>query len=177
MDCFLGEIRIFGGAYAPEGWAFCNGQTLNISQYSQLYSLIGTAYGGDGRSTFGLPDLRSRLAIGVGQGAGMSNTYPLGSTGGAPYVQLAAATIPSHTHAENAITVPNAATSNSPAGNLYATVTEGGHGYFENPAKTFSADPRMLTTEGGNAPHANVMPVLGLSYIIATQGNYPTFPD
>ncbi len=178
MDGFIGEIRIFGGNYAPEGWVFCNGQLLPISQNTALFSLLGTAYGGDGTSTFGVPDLRSRLTVGVGQGQGngVTQNYPWPSTGGVPAVTLSEATMPAHTHAEQAVTVPNAGTSASPAGNLYAGVTGGGEGYYANPPSNFNADPNMLTSEGGNQAHANVMPVLGLSYIIATAGNYPQFP-
>jgi microcystin-dependent protein len=177
-EAFVGEVRIFGGNYAPENWLFCNGQLVSINNYQMLYSLIGTTYGGNGTTTFGLPDLRSALA--VGQSAtpppGMSNTYAIGSTGGLAQVAVTEAQIPAHTHAVAASTAP--ATTTSPVNAFFASTVSPAVGYVNNPttAQQFNADTNALSTEGGGQAHPNVMPVLGLSYIIAVVGLYPQFP-
>jgi microcystin-dependent protein len=176
-EAFLGEVRIFGGNYAPVNWEFCNGQIMQISTYEALYTLIGTTYGGDGTTTFALPDLRSSLAVSQSASPppGMSNAYPFGSPGGAVTVTVTEAQIPAHTHVVNASTA--AATTTSPANAFFASTTAPAVGYVNNPIATqqFNADPNALSMEGGNQAHPNVMPVLGLSYIICMSGIYPSF--
>lgn len=178
MDGYLGEIRIFAGTYAPEGWVFCDGSLLQISTNNALFSLIGTTYGGDGKTTFGVPDLRGALAIGCGQPvAPLTGNYPFASTGGVGPVTITEATMPAHQHPQNASTAVAAAT--SPAIALYATMTAPAEGYVNMSLSpkppSFNTSPGMLSTEGGNVEHRNDMPTLGLSYIIATTGTYPSF--
>src|ERR1700761_4579341 len=126
-DPFLGQIMIFGGNFTPYGWAFCQGQLLNISQYSALYALLGTMYGGNGSTTFGLPDLRSRVAIGFGQGPGLSN-YVQGQLGGMETVTLNINQMPSHNHTFN----PTGSTVNVQAGNGFGTTATPTGNYLTN---------------------------------------------
>lgn len=167
MDNFLGEIRPVGFNFAPHGWALCTGQILPISQNTALFSLLGTTYGGDGRSTFALPDLRSRIAIGSGQGPGLGN-YDLGEQGGVEGVTLDASSLPPHSHEVMASTL--AATSLSPVSGVPAmsprTVYHSG-----GAGGTMAAD--SLGTTGQNLPHDNHQPSLSVIYIIALQGIYP----
>lgn len=172
-DQYVGEIRMFAGRYAPVGWVFCDGSLLQISNYQVLYTLLGTTYGGDGASTFAVPDLRARLPVGQGQGAGLT-ARARGQMFGATTVALDTSQIPSHTHAFNAAS--NAATSTSPDGGLIAaTVPNTAKLYAAaDPAKqkaTLSSD--MISIAGQSAPHNNVMPTLCVNFIIATQGIYP----
>ncbi|GAA4503793.1 phage tail protein [Pseudaeromonas paramecii] len=168
MEPYLGEIRIFGGNYAPAGWAFCSGQLLPVSGNEALYALLGTTYGGNGQTTFALPDLRGRLPLHLGQASSGQN-YPLGARGGAEQVNLSEAQLPAHTHqakgsANGSVGSPQAAcwaaTSAVPA---YSTVTPTTH-----------MGPQAVMPTGGSQPHDNLMPSLGLSFIIALQGIYPT---
>lgn len=154
-DPFLAEIRLFAGNFAPRGWAFCNGQILPISQNTALFALIGTYYGGDGKTTFALPDLRDRVPIHQGQGPGLS-VRSLGEVGGAGSVQLTLAELPAHVHpASDLPATTNRATDAVPAaGGRYTTATPTG------PA----------------AAHNNRPPFLGLAYIIALQGIFPPRP-
>jgi microcystin-dependent protein len=161
---FLGSIIIFGGNFAPRGWAFCSGQILPINQNTALFSLLGTTYGGNGQTTFALPDLRGRAPLHFGQGPGLAN-YDLGQVGGTENVTLLAGQMPAHTHAQPATAGdettnrPNAAV---PArGGVYAGAPDG-----SNLAATTSA--------GGGQPHANVPPYLALNYIIALEGIFPS---
>ncbi len=168
-DPFLAEVRIFSGNFPPVGWAFCNGQILPLSQNTALFSLLGTTYGGDGRSTFGLPDLMGRAPMHPGQGPGLSD-HVLGEMGGSSAETLILAELPSHTHKmkyNNTV----AGDSNSPAGKLLAKS-------IVPVASVFSSSPPAIaigssTAAGGSQPHNNMQPYLGLSYIIALQGIYP----
>lgn len=179
-DCFVGEIRMFGGSFAPMGWALCNGQTVPISGNEALYSLIGVTYGGDGKTNFALPDLRGRLPIGTGQGqypngTPFANTYPLGAKGGTYTVTLQQENLPPHNH--NLYGSTAAADSVTPNGGIFATTATGYGEYLPTNATGIarvSADPNMLSYIGGNGPHNNVMPYLGVSYIIALSGQYPS---
>ncbi|MBD9362471.1 phage tail protein [Methylomonas fluvii] len=172
-DCYVGEIRPFAGNYVPDGWLPCDGRLLSISSYEVLYSLLGTAFGGDGRTTFGIPDLRGRLPIGTGLGTGLTNRS-FASSGGSESVSLALSQTPAHSHAFNVGT--GAATQNSPANNLYAnpapnvfyatTATPG------SAAQVLSADT-IGASGGGNLLHENRMPALAINYMIATNGIYP----
>lgn len=168
-DPFIAEIRIFGFNFAPRGWAFCSGQLMPISQNTALFSLLSTNYGGDGRATFGLPDLQGRAPMMPGQGSGLS-LYDLGQTGGSETVTLLPSEIPAHTHAmrsfndlgEDHIPGPSEALARPNGGSLYAPPT----------ALTAMA-PGALASTGGNQPHNNMMPYLTANFCIALQGVFP----
>ena len=170
MEPYLGEIRIFGGNYAPKGWAFCDGQLLSVSDNETLYALFGTTYGGNGQTTFALPDLRGRLPLHLSQSSSGQN-YPLGAQGGTEQVTLSQAHLPAHTHqargsATGSVGSPkDACWAASSAVSTYSTVT---------PTTNMAA--LAVTPTGASQPHDNLMPCLGLSFIIALQGIYPT-PD
>jgi len=178
---FLGEIAMFAGNFAPRGWAFCDGQLLSISQNSALFSLLGTIYGGDGRTTFALPDLRGRVPIHTGQGPGLSD-YRQGQRGGAEFITLDAQQIPSHSHqatvainAGGSIGLTNTATGNVLAtqsrGEVFPTLYSSGTN-----VTTLRSDAATITVEntGGSLSHENRMPYLAVRYIIALQGVYPS---
>jgi microcystin-dependent protein len=170
-DQFLGEIRIFGGNFAPTGWALCNGQLLAISQNTALFSLLGTNYGGNGQTTFALPNLQGSAPIHVGQGAGLSD-YVLGQTGGEPAVTLIQTEMPSHAHSASATATPG--DNPDPSGRVWgvAAIARGTSMYSAGPGDT-SMSPFALATSGGNQPHNNMPPYLALTFIIALQGIYP----
>ncbi len=163
---FVAEIRIFPYNFAPRGWAFCQGQLLPISQNTALFSLVGTAYGGDGRTTFGLPDLRDRFAIGVGNGPGLSSRR-WGEKFGAAEEALTEGQMPSHQHNLNAA---SAATTPSPDGAAPAPTT--GRAYRAPGATTTMA--ATVATVGQSAPHENRQPALELNFCIALVGLYPS---
>ncbi|MCA1242818.1 tail fiber protein [Stappia stellulata] len=166
---FVGEIRMFAGNFAPRGWAFCDGQLLAVSQNDALFSLLGTIYGGDGRTTFGLPDMRGRLPIHAGHGPGLSERR-LGAKGGAEQVTLTVNQMPSHTHPLKAST--DFGTEASPAGNIPAQSTVGNL-YFETfPSENLSSS--AVTGTGGSRSHTNLMPYLCVHFIIALFGIYPS---
>jgi microcystin-dependent protein len=161
---FIGSIILFGGNFAPRGWAFCNGQVLAIAQNQALFSLLGTTYGGDGNTTFALPDLRGRVPVHPGQGPGLSQ-YDLGQVGGTETVTLLVSELPQHTHRQPATNGEQ--TTNRPDGALPGR----GGVYGED------SDGSMLaptTPVGGSQPHNNTQPYLGLNYIIALEGIYPS---
>ena len=167
---FVGEIRMFGGSFAPAGWAFCSGQLLPISENDTLFNLIGTTYGGDGQETFALPDLQSRMPMHAGQGPGISQNYQLGQTGGVESVTLTVNQIAKHTHPMLASS--DFGTATAPANNLPAK---------PNTANTFlyiNEDPtgNMANTvqpQGGNQPHENIQPYLCVSFILSLFGIFP----
>jgi microcystin-dependent protein len=171
-DQFVAEIRIFPFNFPPTGWAFCDGQLLPISQNTALFSLLGTTYGGDGKSTFALPDLRGSAPLQPGQGQGLS-LYDLGEVGGTESVSLLQSEIPAHTHAANA--------SNGPAG-LQAPAVDRVLGrannnvYLDNPANLVTLAPEALAPAGGGQPHNNMQPYLTVSFCIALQGIFPHRP-
>lgn len=168
-DPFIGEIRAFGFPYAPPGWAFCNGQTLSINQNSQLYSVIGTYYGGDGRTTFGLPDLRGSIPMFWGEGPGLSPRV-LGERGGTPGVTLTVGEMPSHDHPFNASI--DLADERQPPGQAFAQGDGiSAFGAVEAATQMFSF---VIAVAGENQAHNNLMPFLTLSFCIALQGDYPT---
>lgn len=166
---FVGEIRMFGGNFAPRGWAFCDGQLLAVNQYDALFSLLGTAYGGDGRTTFGLPDLRGRVPVHMGTGPGLSDRR-IGSQGGAENVTLAANEIPSHTHPMTA--TADIGTEPSPANNFLAS-TSVGSPYFTG-APNAALAPNVIAASGGGQSHNNVQPSVCVNYIISLFGIYPS---
>ena len=161
---FIGEIRMFGGNFAPREWAFCDGQLLAINQYDALFSLLGTTYGGDGRSTFGLPDLRGRVPIHQGQGPGLSNRR-IGSKAGAETAQL-----PVHTHPMGASS--QAGTSASPAAAVPAAVGLTAR-YHVGPAFD-EMNAAAVSLDGGGQSHTNVQPFQCVNFIIALAGVYPS---
>jgi microcystin-dependent protein len=160
---YVGEIRIFAGNFAPAGWAFCDGAVLPISEYETLFNLIGTTYGGDGQTTFALPDLRGRFAVAAGNGPGLSPVV-LAETGGVNTVTLTAAQLPAHTHPIGASTGPQ--TSNRPTGAYQGT----GNSYRTTPDTTAAG----TDTAGGGAAHENRPPFLAINYIISLFGVYPS---
>ncbi|WP_374519619.1 phage tail protein [Undibacterium squillarum] len=172
---FIGEIRIFGGNYAPEGWLLCNGQSLSIAENQALFSLIATTYGGDGVNTFNIPDLRGRLPIGMGSGTGLT-PRTIGQVVGAETVTLTNANMPAHNHTINGTT--NAATATTLSPNSTYGVTTNTFYFVPDAAITESpfAGTLLSTANGGNLPHENRMPSIALSYIIATTGIFPTRP-
>lgn len=165
---FVGEIRMFAGNFAPRGWAFCDGQLLAVSQNDALFSLLGTIYGGDGRTTFGLPDLRGRIPVHAGTGPGLSPR--LGSKAGAENVTLTVNQLPSHSHPLQAST--DVARTPNPATNVPATSTVI-DGYI-NEAPSESMAPSAVGSVGGSRSHTNLMPFLCVHFIIALFGIYPS---
>lgn len=172
---FLGEIRLFAGNFAPRYNALCNGQTMSIAQNSALFSLLGTYYGGNGTTTFCLPNLQGRLPVGQGQGPGLSN-YPIGTTLGQENVTLTSGQMPVHTH----LLVPSGAnaTQLQPSGQFPATLQAPFNGFYVKDANKSGNPIQMaagaLQTSGGNQPHENRMPSLAVSVIIALQGVFPS---
>lgn len=167
---FVGEIRMFAGNFAPRGWAFCDGQLLAVSQNDALFSLLGTIYGGDGQTTFGLPDMRGRLPIHAGHGPGLSERR-LGAKGGAENVTLTVNQLPSHTHNWQASS--GNAENSTPGGNGYAS-TLNADIYQENVSNLVNFNNNMVTDTGGSRSHTNLMPFLCINFIIALFGIYPS---
>jgi len=176
---FLGQITLFPYNFAPRGWANCQGQLLPISQNTALFSLLGTMYGGDGRTTFGLPDLQGRAAVGQGTLAG-GGTYALGEQDGVEGVTLTTSTMAGHNHNVNATT--SQGTINAPAGALLATAALGpprqsNRGNVYNPgAPNTGLVPASVGPAGSGQPHNNVQPSLVLRYCIAINGIFPSRP-
>jgi microcystin-dependent protein len=170
-DPFLAEIRIFAGNFAPTGWAFCDGQLLAISQNTALFSLLGTTYGGDGRTTFALPNLAGSAPLQPGQGPGLS-PRALGETGGSASVTLINSEMPAHTHAAKATGAVGDQI--SPAGMVPAIpgISRGATAYTTAAGNT-NLSPFALDTVGTDQPHNNMPPYLTLTFIIALQGIYP----
>ena len=170
---YIGEIRMNGYMFAPLGWLACDGSLQNISDYEVLFTLIGTTYGGDGQTTFGLPDLRGRVPIHLGND-GSGNTYTLGQQGGAASVTLATSQMGTHTHAfQGSGSNPN---SLGPANAYPANMTGGFYSTDTNPANFTPLSPNSTSVVGGNQPHNNLMPFLCVNFVIATEGVFPTHP-
>jgi microcystin-dependent protein len=165
---FIGEIRMFGGSFAPAGWAFCNGATIPISENDTLFNLIGTTYGGDGQETFQLPDLQGRVPM--HQGTGKDGvTYQLGEKAGVETVTLSVNQIPAHNH--TLIVSTSAGTQNAPANNSVAaspSVT-----LFIGDAPDSNLSPNAITPVGGSQPHENLQPYLCITFIISLFGVFP----
>lgn len=171
MDPFVAEIRMFGCNFAPSGWALCNGQLLAISQNTALFSLLGTYYGGDGRTTFGLPNLQGMAAMSSGDGPGLSSRF-LGEQGGAEAITLLSTEMPFHTHIVNAKVDGGTA---DPGDKLWGTVgtqRPAPNFYATGPGNT-SMKGQALSLVGGNLPHNNLMPSLVVNFCIALQGVFP----
>lgn len=168
-DPFVAEVRIFGFTFAPSGWAHCDGQLLPISQNTALFSLVGTYYGGDGKSTFALPNLQGRLPMHWNQGPGLA-IHDLGESAGADSVTLTQAQMPAHTHT---LMAGNAAPQQSPAGG--APGTSPARPYLQDPADT-TASASFLLAAGGAQPHNNLPPYNTFNFCIALQGVFPARP-
>lgn len=174
-DPFVAEIRMFGFNFAPRGWAFCNGQLLPLSQNTALFSLLGTTYGGDGKSNFALPDLQGMGAMMPGQGQGLS-LRDLGETGGSDFVTLLQSEIPNHTHTMMAFSqVPGDLFGPTAASN--AVLARSNNGAVYNPTvNPVQMSPQALTPAGSSLPHNNMQPYLTVNFCIAMQGVFPARP-
>jgi microcystin-dependent protein len=176
-DVYLGQIVMFGGNFAPRGFALCNGQLLSIAQNSALFSLLGTTYGGDGRTTFALPNLQSRLPIHVGQGAGLSN-YALGQSSGSQSVSLTTQSMPAHNHMLNA--TKTVASQGTIGANLLPGQPTGGVSFYvmpvpgQQPPVTETLNSGVCSSAGSGQPHSNLMASLCITFIIALQGLFPS---
>jgi len=171
-DQFVAEIRIFPFNFAPKGWAFCDGQLLPISQNTALFSLLGTTYGGDGKSNFALPDMQGNTPMQQGQGSGLS-LRDLGEVAGEQTVTLLQTELPAHIHTAVAATGSG---QGSPVGNAWASGLKTGPSLYSPPGangKDVSMSPVALTITGGGQPHNNLMPYLTLNFCIALQGIFP----
>lgn len=168
-DPFVAEIRMFGGNFAPSGWAMCNGQVLPISQNTALFSLLGTTYGGDGKATFALPNLQDRQPLQAGQGPGLSNR-DLGETGGTAAVTLAINETPAHRHGLKAALSP---TSGSPSAAVSLSPTSGGVPVYKALTHPVPLAASTLAAAGGGQAHNNLQPYLAVNFIIALQGVFP----
>ena len=167
-DPFVSEIRIFGFTFPPKGWAQCNGQLLPIVQNVALFTLLGTTFGGDGKSSFALPDLRGRVPVNFGQGPGLSG-YDEGDSDGTAAVTLTQAEMAAHTHSVSVSGQP--ATERDPAGQSFAPGV--GVSYWSSQGPQAGLDPRVLAPVGGNLPHNNLQPYLVANFCIALQGIFP----
>jgi len=171
---FVAEIRIFPGNFAPTGWALCDGQVMPISQNTALFSLLGTTYGGDGKSTFALPNFQGSAPVQAGQGPGLSN-YDLGQAGGEPTVTLLSSEMPLHTHTVRCNN--GSGDVNTPTNNTWCKSHTG-----KTPLNMYAAasnttmNPSAVSLAGGNLPHNNMPPYLVLTFIIALQGVFPPRP-
>lgn len=165
-DPYLGQITMFAGGFAPRGWAFCNGQLLQISQHTALFSILGTIYGGDGRVTFGLPNLQGRLPMHWGHGPGLS-TRQIGEWGGSETVTLTSSQLPSHTHT---VSAGESTSHSTPDGSVFpgeAVIWTAGTG------SPVAMDAAAIGDSGGGQAHTNLQPYTTMQFIIATLGVYP----
>lgn len=179
---YLGQIELYGFNFAPRGWALCAGQLIPIQQYSALFSILGTNYGGNGTTNFGLPNLQGRGAVGAGQGPGLSQ-YDQGQTGGSTSVTLTISELASHNHAFNTTSVQG--TTSTAAGNQLGLTQVGDSGkgggkgwtaqiYSPNASQaTTGLAPQSISFNGGGQPHNNMQPYLALNYCIAMSGVFP----
>jgi microcystin-dependent protein len=176
-EAYLGEVRIFGFPFAPQGWAACNGSLLPIRQYTALFSLLGVNYGGNGTVTFGLPNFADTLAVGVGTMPGGS-TYQYGDMGGSDTVTLQQAESPPHAHGFHAAAFRSNGTQNAPS-NLNALATAQGCTPYVLASTTpapVAMSPMAIAPAGTNGPHANLMPFTTVNFCIALQGEFPQRP-
>ena len=174
VDSYIGEIRIFAGTFAPNGWLFCDGSLQPISQYDTLFNLIGTTYGGDGQSTFGLPDLRGRVPVHQGNLAGGSS-YQIGQKAGAETVTLSWQQIAAHSHP---VYGTSTSPSQSPQNAVFAVVPGGALTFFTYssvaPNTALNQNSVSAAPLGANQPHPNIQPSIGLNFIISMFGIYPS---
>jgi len=175
-EAFIGEVRIYGFNFAPRDWAFCNGDLLSISQHTALFSLLGTNFGGNGTTTFGLPDFRGgRAPLSAGQGPGLS-AYDVGETGGVPTVTLTVKETPQHAHTASASSTP--ANVSTPSANTAIARSKGAMAYAPPVSASLVQMGRAAVSQapGGSAPHNNLMPYQVLNYCICINGIYPQRP-
>lgn len=174
MEPFIGQILMFGGNFAPRGWALCDGQLLPIAQNQALFAILGTTYGGDGRTSFALPDLRGRVAVHPGSGSGLS-AYSLGQEGGTEAVTLQASEMPSHNHSPKLHGVHDDADHNCPEDAGLAMVKNPRNGYVDKtPDVEMIAGSVTEIDVGGDGAHDNVQPYACVNFIIALQGVFPS---
>jgi microcystin-dependent protein len=166
---YIGELRLFGGSFAPYGWALCNGQLLSIAQYSPLYQLIGTTYGGDGVNTFGVPNLQGRFPIHQGQGNGLQN-YVLGQIAGSETITLQGSQLPPHSHQA----VGSSGNSTPPANATWGSSGAAQNSFGPGTSANAVMNPACIGLTGGNQPHDNMTPYLAITFIIALEGIYPS---
>ena len=175
MEPFIGEIRLFAGTYAPQGWLLCQGQVISISDNETLFTLLGTTYGGDGQSTFGLPNLQGTLPIGQGQGLGLTNRI-IGQQLGSEDVTLTQAQIPAHSHTVCATT--GTATTVTPGPGVMLATVPNAQGFYDggtaNPPTKAAFSGKAVAVAGNSQPHSNRMPTASINYIIATAGIFPS---
>jgi microcystin-dependent protein len=175
---YLGEIRVFCGNFAPVGWVFCEGQLLRVADHRRLFALLGTTYGGDGKDTFAVPDLRGRVVLHQGLSSASLNRYTLGAKGGVEEVQLNGEQLPRHTHHVFARREPGNV--NSPSGAIHAaTACEDapharGHELYSSAAPSGRLHLHAVRPSGGSQPHDNMMPFLTLGFILSIDGHDPT---
>jgi microcystin-dependent protein len=169
-DPFVGQLKLFAGNFAPSGWVLCDGRELDIANNVTLYNLIGTTFGGDGVSTFRVPDLRGRVPIGLGSDT-FGNTYQLGAPAGAETVTLTTNQMPTHTHS---FMVSSAAGTTSAPGNNFLAGLPTGDLMYKKAHPTGSMAGDVLATAGGSQPHDNLQPLMAINYIMAVDGVYPT---
>lgn len=174
MEPFIGEIRLFAGNYAPQGWLLCQGQLIGISDNETLFTLLGTTYGGDGQSTFGLPNLQGTLPIGQGQGLGLTNRI-IGQQLGSEDVTLTQAQIPAHSH--TVFATSETATTVTPGPGVMLATVPNTQGFYDsgtaNPPTKAAFSSKAVGVVGNNQPHSNHMPTASINYIIATTGIFP----
>ncbi|HYZ82762.1 MAG TPA: tail fiber protein [Bryobacteraceae bacterium] len=170
-DAFIGTILMFAGNFAPRGWALCQGQLMSIAQNSVLFSILGTMYGGDGITTFGLPDLRGRVPVGTGQGPGLAPVTQ-GEIDGSASVTLTITQIPAHNHTLGCSN--QAGNQTDPTNHIIAAESQGATQTYtdQNPNQTMN--PVSIGAAGGSQPHDNMQPYLGMNYIICLEGIYPS---
>ncbi len=172
---FIAQILMFGGNFSPLGWAFCNGQLLSIAEYSALFSLIGTTYGGDGQTTFGLPDFRGRIPVGEGQGPGLVPMY-LGQMSGVENTTLTLSQLPPHTHVATAAFAVKSGSGNTT--NPGSAIISGGiantFAPLANATGFLAGVTASVLPAGSNQPFSNIMPSMGINFIIALEGIYPS---
>jgi microcystin-dependent protein len=176
MDEYLGMVKLFAGSFAPNNWAYCDGTLLSISQYSALYAVIGTTYGGNGTTTFALPDLRSRVAVGAGKGPGLTPYQP-GQAAGTEAVSLSAQQMPVHSH--NTLTSQTIATTNNPATGIlaqsnYPNAETGDPITSYTYAATSNGQAANISSAGGSQPVSLMQPYLGMNYVICINGLFPS---
>jgi len=170
-DPFIAEIKMFGGNFAIRGFAMCSGQILSIAQNTALFSILGTTYGGNGQTTFALPDLRGRVPIHFGQGPGLANVS-LGEVAGQSTVTLLTTQIPAHTHSLGCTDAT--ADSASPSSNVPASDAAGVTGAYSSAPPSATMNPAAIAPAGGSQPHNNMQPYLGINFIIALEGIFPS---
>jgi microcystin-dependent protein len=168
-NAFVGEIRMFAGTFAPTGWAFCNGQTMSIASNEVLFTLIGTTYGGDGVTTFQLPDLRSRIPVHQGTNPGNGIAYIQGQIAGEESVMVTFNQMPAHIHVPQALST--AGNQQGPAGGIWASSSLG---QFSSAAANGTMNPAAISSVGSNLAHPNIMPYLAVNFIISLFGIFPS---